>query len=125
MTETTIIQLAFNQRGKGVWRSRDSFGASSDVIDIPKEGEITKENRSRIDSLVARLDFPPEHDPDDEYIADKPCFARLVRIDNRHVELRLDPPDLAYAYRKWTNGKAEIVGDAGLWLETFVLDPFL
>jgi hypothetical protein len=117
MTETVVMQWAFNQRSKSVWSAPDEF---SYVIDVP-EGTISRELIGRIDSFVAVYDRP-DPEEDEIFIADQPCIVKMMRIDGRRIEFRFDPPNIRYAYRRWSQGRAQIIGDAGLWLDTFILE---
>ena len=111
MSEAVILQWRFNQRGKAVWSAPTNLDL---LIDVPAEGEMTKENRGYIDSFVAV--GPPQ-----VLDHDQPALAQFVRVDNRSIKLKLDPPDIVYAYRRWQNGEATIIGDVGLWMDTFMM----
>jgi hypothetical protein len=55
------------------------------------------------------------------------CTVEIFRSSNsRNVELRIDPPDIRYAYGFLSRDEKRtrtIIGDVDLWLETFQTDP--
>jgi hypothetical protein len=109
MNEVVVMQWHFNLRGKIVWSAP---GREFEIADPPAEGYILKNNIGWIDSFVAVGN-------EQQQGSDKVGLAQFVRVDNRAVKLKLDPPDCIYAYRRRQGDEEVIVGDTGLWLDTF------
>jgi hypothetical protein len=113
MMEATVTEWRFNSRGRLIWRSQADF---TDIIDFPIEGPP-----ARIDSIIAILDKPLGPGIQDTR-TDRVCTVRMIRMDCGNIEFRFDPPDITFAYRRRVGDESTIIGDAGLWLDTFMME---